>query len=788
MLQSYRVLDLACGRGALSGLMLAQLGAEVISVEPKGGHATRGWPMWHEAYGRGRTALTGDADQIIELARTADVVIDTGVFGLDLALLRDDNPALVTVSITPFGDTGPKAAWVGTDMTVVAASGHMMLNGDSDRAPVRISEPQSFQHASSEAVVHTLAALMERQRSGAGQHIDVSAQHAMMQASQMHMLAAALGSAPPNRFSGGMKIGPYELRMVYPAVDGHVAITFLFGDMIGAFTQRLMDWVHEERHCSDQIQALDYRRFFDLIYQGKLQASDLVEATDAVARLTATKTKAELLQASFDRSLLIAPVATTADTLAFEQFDARDFWEVESSADGTELRYPGPWAKATTTPLHRLGAPKLVGADNNRWNELLTRRTPSFERSAGRDPDTSGRPLEGLRVLDLTWVLAGPLITKVLADLGATVVRIESDLRPDVIRSAGPFMPDKEGPDATGLWHSAAAGKMSLQLDISSDGGKAVVKDLARWADLVVESFSPGAIDRLGFGYEALSADNPALVMLSTSLLGQTGPLAKMAGFGNLAAALTGFFEVTGWPDRAPAGPFTAYTDYVSPRFAAAAALAAVDNARRTGAGQYIDVSQAEAASHFLGPALLRRQVDGVTAPRRGNADPLYSPHGAYPAEGEDRWMAIACLDDAQWRELADVVGASAELVSLGLAERQARSDEIDALVAVWCADRAPEEMTEQLQALGIAAHGVQHSAQIVTDPQLAHREYAQQVPHPDHGQVWVEGSQARWSRTQPRPLHSGPPVGQHTQDVLSGILGYTEDQIADLVIAGAIT
>ena len=249
--------------------------------------------------------------------------------------------------------------------------------------------------------------------------------------------------------------------------------------------------------------------------------------------------------------------------------------------------------------------------------------------------------------------------------------------RPDVIRSSGPFLAGEEGGDATALWHNTAAGKYSLELDIASEAGREVVFDLARWADLAYESFSAGALDRLGLGYATLREVNPRLVMISTSLLGQTGPLARFAGFGNLAAAM----------------------------------VAAVDHAGRTGVGQYLDISQAEAAIHLLAPALLAQQLDGVTATRSGNADPVLTPHGVFPAgdDGQDRWLAIACHDDA-WPALVEVAGLDASWVGWDNARRRAEEVTVEAALSAWTAGQDCDEMTERLQAVGVAAHSVQHT------------------------------------------------------------------------------
>ena len=213
-------------------------------------------------------------------------------------------------------------------------------------------------------------------------------------------------------------------------------------------------------------------------------------------------------------------------------------------------------------------------------------------------------PLSDVKVVDLMWALAGPTATRVMADYGATVVRVESTRHFDGARTVGPFVKGQAGGENSGLFHNMNAGKLMLTLDLATEAGKSVFLDLVRWADVVTESFSPRAMKGWGLDYASLRKIKPDIIMISSCLMGQTGPWARFAGFGNLAAAISGFFNLVGWPDRPPAGPFSAYTDYVSPRFTAIAILAALEHRRRTGQGQYIDQSQAEASLHFLTPAL----------------------------------------------------------------------------------------------------------------------------------------------------------------------------------------
>ena len=320
--------------------------------------------------------------------------------------------------------------------------------------------------------------------------------------------------------------------------------------------------------------------------------------------------------------------------------------------------------------------------------------------------------------------------------------------------------------------------------------GREVILDLVRWADVVTESFSPKAMKGWQLDYESLRRVNPALIMLSSCLMGQTGPRASVAGYGNMAAALTGFYDLTGWPDRSPAGPYAAYTDGVSPRFMLASLLAALEHQRSTGVGQYIDVSQAEAAIHFLAPALLDFQVNGRVWSRMGNRDLQLAPHGVYPAGGEDRWVAIACTSDEEWLALCHVMNL--ELLAKdpelrGVEGRLARQDELDRALSGWTCKREERAIEAALIDAGIAAHVVQNAPECLADPQLLHRGHFARVSHELHEELVVEGSRFALSRTPARVERGGPTLGEHNGYVLKELLGYDEDRIAEIVAAGGI-
>jgi crotonobetainyl-CoA:carnitine CoA-transferase CaiB-like acyl-CoA transferase len=398
--------------------------------------------------------------------------------------------------------------------------------------------------------------------------------------------------------------------------------------------------------------------------------------------------------------------------------------------------------------------------------------------------------LADVKVLDFMWVMAGPAATRVLADYGATVVRVESTLRIDTARTLAPYRGGVLGPENSGCFQNLNAGKRMLTLDPTRDAGRRVVLDLVRWADVVTESFAPGTMTRWGLDYPALAAVKPGIVMLSTCLMGQTGPLARFAGYGNLAAAISGFSNLGGWPDRAPAGPFSAYTDYVSPRFIAIAILAALDHRRRTGEGQYVDLAQAEASLHFLAPAILDYEVNGRVAGRVGNRDPEHAPHGIYPTAGEDRWVAIAVTTDVEWQALCAVM----ERVDLAgdprfahAGGRRAHADLLDDTIGTWTAARDGTAIEAVLQARAVPAHVVQTSRDLVRDPQLTHRGHFVTVAHPMGGTTVVEGSRFVLSRTPAELPDAAPSYGCDNESVLREVLGYDDDAITALVEAGAL-
>lgn len=803
-LEGIRVVDAASNRAELAGRVLADLGAEVVKIEPPEGAEARRCPpfegarsLYWAAVALGKRSVVLDlgselgAAQLRELLRGADVFIesfDPGALparGLDYPSVRELNPSIVYASITPFGQDGPLANAPACDLTLEAAGGLVGLQGDPDRPPIPVGFPQASFHAGVQAAADIVIALCERLRSGEGQHLDVSTQAAVV-----WTLMNATGY-PPNtgrnppgtsEFRGEPARQPIPgLRLPYriQCADGHALVGLGLGEIGQRTMHALMSWAGRSGALPEALESVDWRTPMRDALQERLEKHTLQAGVDAVLAFLATRSKRELLRFAVEHETLMAPVLDVADLRADPQLRARGYWvELEGR------RYPGPFARLSETPLELTRAAPSLGEAQNL---LAKTREPLGERLGGPDPEGI---FAGIRVADFAWVGVGPLISKALSDHGATVVHVESESRLDILRQAPPFKDGKSDINGSQFVANFNTSKLGLALDLATEGGKELAHRLADWADVVVESFTPGTMSKLGLDYATLSVDRPDLVMLSTCLRGQTGPERGYTGFGNQGAALAGIVSITGWPDRPPFGPWGAYTDFIAPRYAVAALAAALFHRARTGRGQHVDVSQVEAAIHFIEPLLLDYLVNGKVAGPVGYGSPTACPHGVYRTAGHHRYLALAVERPEQWDALRSVMPlvefASPELRELE--ERRARRDEIDARIASFCADRDAFLLADRLRAAGVPAYAVLRPSDLYRDPQLAHRGFFQTLAHTTMGPTPYDGPVTRFSRTPARLRSAGPTIGEHTYPVLRDLLGLSEDEISNYAASGALS
>ena len=392
---------------------------------------------------------------------------------------------------------------------------------------------------------------------------------------------------------------------------------------------------------------------------------------------------------------------------------------------------------------------------------------------------------EGIHALDFTWYGVGPVTTKYLADNGAEVIRVESAARPDGLRLAPPWKDAKPGINNSQFFASYNTSKKGLTLDMSKPRAREIFLRLLPWADVVSESFTPKTLRNWGLDYERLSALKPDLIMLSTCMQGQTGPHRDYPGFGNLMAALSGFYYIAGYSEDELCPPYGAYTDFIAPRFSACALMAALDYKRRTGKGQYIDMAQYEAALHNLAPALIDYFATGRVLGPQGNQSERYAPHGTYRCadeDGHERWLAIAVANDDEWAALLKVMGnPPADARFATMLQRIANRTTLDDFLGTLVRNRNAEELTAALQAAGVSAYSVQNCMDLHRDENLEAFGFWHWLDHAHMGPSPYEGLEHRLSRT-PGELRSPAPVlGQHNEEILCGMLGMSAAELQQL-------
>ena len=400
------------------------------------------------------------------------------------------------------------------------------------------------------------------------------------------------------------------------------------------------------------------------------------------------------------------------------------------------------------------------------------------------------RIFEGIKVADFTWVGVGPITIKNLADHGATVVHIESHTHLDTLRMTPPFKDGIAGVDRSAFMADYNTNKYGVSLDINTPRGLEIARDLILWSDVVAESFSPRAMGKWGLDYESIRKLKPDIIYYSASQQGHGGPHSGFIGFGMMMASLSGYAHLTGWPDRDPAPPYGAYTDFISPFFGAAALVAALDHKRKTGVGQHLDLSQLECGLQLIAPVQMDYVLNGHEMKRDGNRDPRAAPHNAYPCRGEDSWCAIAVFTDEEWTSLCMVMDKPDWVRDprfATLEARKANEDELDRLIGEWTRRQEAQDVMEALQSVGIPAGVVLSAERQFNDAQVKYRGFFKHLKHQVIGRHAYDGFSFELSRT-PGSLTAAPTLGQHNEYVYKEILGMSDEEIGDLIAEGVIT
>ena len=763
----------------MTGRILADLGADVVKVEPTAGDPLRGAPPFSgsaeggpslrfTAWNAGKSGLAcEDGDPRLDaLLAGADVVIDTPGWPGALQIDPSRAPRAVWVRVTPFGLEGPRAGWRASDLGVMASSGNMFATGFPDRAPIRASEPSGYAHTGPEAAFAALSALA----SGRPQIVDVSMQEVVMVASMS--APAGFRRTGMRGARGGANVG--RTREIWKCRDGYVSFGLRGGVARVPSLKLITKLLEDEGLATPAFTERDWTKF----NPNETSDEEMRALEEPLLEFFSRRTMSELYEIACETNLMLASANSPREIYASAQLASREMFRKLEGVDGFPVRFG--IARSADGQVEPIEARRLAPALQ------VEASAPDWPARPATPAAGSGGAWAGTNVLEFGSGAAGPIATRYFAEHGATVVKVESKSRPDFLRVYALGPGNRHGLEGSALFDGLNTGKLSVTLDLKDPGGLEVARKLIHWADGVLENFAPKAMRGFGLDYDSLVADKPDLVMVSSCLNGQTGPHRNYPGFGGQGSALSGYNFVTGWPDREPMGPHGTITDSLSPRFAVSALAAGMLYRRRTGRGVHLDLSQVETAVYTLSPWLLDFAVNGNVTMRMGNRSRRVAPHGAFPCRGEDRWVAIAVWSDEEWQRLAAIAGL-ADPTLAALEARLERVDEVEAALAAWTAERSREEVAEQLQSAGIEAVPVADFGDLHDDPQLAHRGHFVDIEHPVLGPNVYERNGFRLSDAPGAYPGPSPTLGQHNDRVLGELLGLDADERRRLADSGAL-
>ena len=795
LLEGYRALDLTDRQGQLCGRFLADLGVEVLKIEPPGGDPVRSLPPFAEGISVAFAHLNANKstleldlqlpqhrDRLRTLVAGADILIEShppewlAGLELDYPRLREINPALIMASVTGFGQWGPHSRFAYNDLVVFAMCGLMSISGDPDGPPCAPPETQAYYFGSLMAALGIVAALHRRERTGAGDWIDVSMQEAL--ATQEHMVRLYANEREIHTRAGSQHQHVAPAR-IFPCRDGYVYL----------YVSR-QHWKKFLEIWPDHPKEFEAPEYLNNVFR-RAQAGVI---NPAVSEFTRRQSAEELTRHLQSNHIPCLPVNRPLGFLRDPHVEGRHFVQEVPYPGGTSLTQPAlPCRFSGSRP--RVTSPQPLREDaEEAWSATGNpgRGAGNGNRGVAAGPGQrhgDGLPLEGMRVLSFDHVLAGPFGMMLLADLGAEVLKVESGKGGlDPFR----FFGTGEDPNASPRFLEFNRNKRSITVDLKHPEGPGLIRELARHCDLVVNNFAVRVLPGLGLDYAHLVEHKPDIVTLGMPGLGATGPKKDSLTLGTIITAFTGFTSL--WNESAevdpPVGSGTVLPDYVSGVMGAILSVAATLYRRRTGHGLNMDLAQAEAAAFLIGAAMIQGANTETEPAPVGNRSPYHSPYGIYACKGEDRWCVIATEDGAQWLRLT----AAMERPELAddarfrsPAERIRNREELDAVIEDWTRTRDCHEVMKRLQADGVPCGAVQNGADLVNDPHLQARGFLGTHDNPRFGRLTLPCLPIRFTQSDMAQDWVFPELGRDTDRTLRDVLGYDEARIRQLRDDGAL-
>jgi len=756
LLGALRVLDLGGAESDAVSRLFADLGADVLKIEPPAGSPARhelptvaGASISFALHNANKRSAVlnpdraGDRDRLIELAGAADIVVDDGglaAFGTSCAALAEQFGHLVALSVTDFGTTGPYASWRATDPVLYAMSTALSRTGPTAGTPVLPPQGVASGTAAVQAAWAALAAYYHRLRCGTGEYIDFSRFEAVVQSLDPPFGSEGQAAVGLKRSSELWRGRPrnQQIYPIFPCKSGYVRICLLSARQ----WRGMFGWLGEPEQFADPK--------FDTI-AARYAASRELNAL--IAEMCAGHTMDDLVAEGQRRGVPIAAVLTPADALSSAHFRAVGAMADVEIAAGAGVSIPvGPFV-VDGEHVGFARTARSVGADEAAW---ATRRSVAWSESG-----TAGRPFEGMRILDLGVIVAGGELGRLFADLGAEVIKIESAAYPDGLRQTPP------GQVMSRSWALTHRNEYGLGLDLRHPSGAEIFSKLVAGADAVFANFKPGTLASLGFSYQRLRELNPRIVLAESSAFGAAGPWSARMGYGPLVRATTGVTWL--WTSEdAPQGSFydatTIFPDHVSARITAIATLAVVIGRERTGTGAHVHISQAEAAVNQLATAYV---AESARSARLSVADDP-AVHAVYPCDGDDEWCVVSLRSDTDRAAVAAVTGGTD--------------------VSEWTRKRDKTEVAHLLQRAGVPAAPMNRAVDVLADPQITHRKVFSEMTHPlFDAPMPTETGPAPYQHIPPTELRPAPMPGEHTREICQKLLALDADETDRLIAEGVL-
>ena len=772
-------------KAELCGRVLAELGADVVRVEPPGGAASRRIPPRHGEHGlyfalrnwnkRGATVdLTTLAgrDRLLELLGRADVWIETSrpgslaAVGLDPAEVSERLGHLIVASITDFGQTGPYRDWTATDDVIVAISGELFRSGVPELPPLLVPGALAYDTAGIVGAFAVLAAHWQRiSATGRGQHIDLSILEATAQVTDW-----ALPNFSAIRSAGGtygeVRIGHGPVYPLYPCADGYVRLVVLSPRQWHA----IREWLGEPEFLQDP-------HWDTLLGRMSIQHDVL----DPMYReLFATRGMADLSDEAQRRGIVMTPCLGPEEVLRTPHYRARGSFVGAEVAPG--VRAPiasGFYELDGERAGFRHRAPEPGQHDGEIESSWPDRR----DQPAGA-AGTPRLPFEGMLVLDFGHGGVGVEAGRLFAEYGADVIKVESRSYPDFMRMVS-------GGETSASFSSSSRSKRGFGVNLKTDRGVELVRRLAARADVVIENNSTGTMDDIGLGYDDLRALNPGVVMVSSQLMGSHGPWASWLGYGPSTRPAGGMTWLWNFPGGGmPPGSMAIFPDHLAGRVCAVGALAGLVRRERDGTGAHVEVAQVETVLNMMGHYFLKEALEPGSVQPGGNRRERGAPWGVYPCAGEQRWCVITCRDDEDWANLRAAMGDPEWAADPGLATaagRHARHDDLDARIGEWTSRHADRDLMGLLQARGVPAGMVTYASDVPEDPHFRERGYPVPVHQPGVGDMLMEGPAFRASGMPAPVITNAPWLGEHTRAIARDMLDLSEEEIDKLMADGVL-